>query len=452
MYDGVKLDSYACSCESLYGMYDGVGTFCHEFTHVLGLPDIYDVNYSSSTFTPGSYDVLDQGSYNGVTSGSCPAAINTYERYELGWIQPETLTPGTTETLTYLGDSNRAFILPVKSPTSDPRDGEYYLFENRQKTGWDSHIPGHGMLVWHIDYQDSKWWSNNVNTTGNHQCVDIVEADNKRNSYSQDADPFPGTKNVKSLTATTTPALLGWDNHNSSKMTKPIGGAALENIKEITDNDLSEWKVITFSYNDDTTAGNVDPGEGSTVVIFEDFAAVQEGGDKMITDSTTPFEGNENFPEVFNAYQAGKAVRIGKLRENGSLTSRELGNPENATLSIDVWVKGWSKVEGDFVVSIAGQEDSAQTLQYSASIFDEYEPLSCQLTNCPANARVMLSTSEKRCFISSVRIISTPNTSGIDRVIMDQAPAQQAPAKLWINGQMMISTGNGLYNMQGVRQ
>lgn len=452
MYDGVKLDSYACSCESLYGQYDGVGTFCHEFTHVLGLPDIYDVNYSSTTFTPGSFDILDQGSYNGATSGSCPAGVNTYERYELGWLQPEALTPGTIETLTYLGESNRAFILPVKSPTADPRDGEYYLFENRQKTGWDSYIPGHGMLVWHIDYQESKWWSNNVNTTANHQGVDIVEADNKRNSYSQDSDPFPGTKNVRSLTANTTPALLGWDSHSSSKMSKPIGGAALEDIKEVTDNELSEWKVITFSYNDDTTAGGGEPIEGATTVLLEDFASVQEGGDKMITDSTTPFEGNESFPEVVNAYKAGKAVRIGKLRENGSLTSRELGNPENATLSVDVWVKGWSNVEGDLIVSVAGQEEIAQTLQYSATIFDEYESLSCQLTNCPANVRVMLSTSEKRCFISSVRIISTPNTSGIDHVIMDQAPAQQAPTKLWINGQMMISTGNGLYNMQGVRQ
>ena len=447
-FDNVKLDSYACSCETLYGQYDGVGTFCHEFTHVLGLPDIYDVNYSSNTFTPGSFDVLDQGSYNGLSSGSCPAGINTYERYELGWIEPERLVPGSEDTLTWLGESNRAFILPVKSSTSDPRDGEYYLFENRQKTGWDSFLPGHGMLVWHIDYQANKWYSNNVNTTANHQCVDIVEADDKKNVMSQGGDPFPGTKNITRLTPDTKPALLGWDSHSSRTMKKKINGAALNNIHELQDSLLSEFNVISFKFTDYSVSGDT-LADGSIVLLDDQFADVKEGNDKEVNGSSTPFEGSENFPIYDYAFQAGNAIRLGNAKNPGSITTRTLGNVEGSTLDIEISVKGWNKVEGKLLVSYDNGEPVE--LDYASKILDEYELVSCTLTECPANTKVTLATDQKRCFISSVYIQASIPAS-IEAVSMDQQPQLMSTKKEWRNGQLMISTGTGMYNMQGVRQ
>lgn len=68
--------------------------------------------------------------------------------------------------------------------------------ENRQQKGWDEFIPGHGMLLWHIDFDAKTWEKNEVNITGSHQRIDIVEADNKRTDNSRTGDPYPGTSKV----------------------------------------------------------------------------------------------------------------------------------------------------------------------------------------------------------------------------------------------------------------
>lgn len=459
-FDGVRLNKYACSCETIYGQPDGVGTFCHEFTHVLGLPDIYDVNYSYSTFTPGAYDVLDQGSYNGITNGSCPAALNTYERYELGWIEPEELVSGTQDTLFYLGESNKAYILPVKSPTSDPRDGEYYLFENRQQKGWDSDIPGHGMLVWHIDYQEYKWGVNNVNTTSYHQCVDIVEADNVQSGQSVQSDPFPGMKGICEFSATTKPALLGWDSPSSRTMTQPLNDAALSDIKEVLMPELSSSNVIVFDFTDQSTPEEI-PDTIVThcnILLEETFESVTIGSDTKANGSSTPFKGNENFPAYSNTYQAGGAIRLGKLNAPGSLTTRTLGNAEGDSLIVEIMVKGWLTVEGQLKVSSYDQElqtaDETQTftLDYSATMDSEYELLTCTLTDCNADTQLIFETTDKRCFISNIRIYVPETPSDLDVITIDRAPSRATASKIWRNGQLIIDTGNGLYNMQGVRQ
>lgn len=466
-YDGVRLNRYACSCEQLYGQPDGVGTFCHEFTHVLGLPDIYDINYSYSTFTPGDYDILDQGSYNGITSGSCPAGVNTYERYELGWIEPEILTAGTSDTLIYLGESNKAYILPVKSTTDDPRDGEYYLFENRQQTAWDAHIPGHGMLAWHIDYQENKWYSNSVNTSSDHQCVDIVEADDTKSQTTRAGDPFPGSRNVREFSATTTPALLGWDSSSGRGLHRPINGAALSEIREESIPEISDQKVIIFSYTDEFE--EVIPEEvDSTLLFLETFDSITNGADNKVTGSSVPFRGSESIVAFSNAYQAGGALRIGKSTLPGSLTTRNIGNAEGDSLRVELMVKGWLQVEGCLLVSYLNGEEYSEpiTLEYSAAMSDDYELLSCMMYDVPADVQLHLSTDNKRCFISNIRVSAPkpekeqpeepidpedPNKDSIHQVVVDQA-AKHSASKVWSNGRLMISTCSGTFNMQGIRQ
>ena len=81
-------------------------------------------------------------------------------------------------------------------PVGGTNDQEYFIMENRQQKGWDAFIPGHGMLLWHIDYDAKAWEKNELNITGTHQRVDIVEADNKLTDNTRSGDPFPGTSNV----------------------------------------------------------------------------------------------------------------------------------------------------------------------------------------------------------------------------------------------------------------
>lgn len=250
-YDGLILESYACTCELYRGMLDGVGTFCHEFSHVMGLMDHYNTENGQATKTnsPFNYDILDNGCYQ--ASGYCPVNLNAYERYELGWLQPELLEGPATIRLEDFGTTGQAYMLPITPDLEDPREGEYYIFENRQKTGWDTYLPGHGMLVWHIDYARDKWYFNKVNTWKDHQCVDLIEADGDKMSNSmfvQDAStPFPGTAGHTEFTDTTVPAFSSWlYPKTSSLLTKPLG-KPITNICE-SPSGVAGVNVITFDY------------------------------------------------------------------------------------------------------------------------------------------------------------------------------------------------------------
>lgn len=206
VYDGVRLDRYACTNElqtmPVKERVDGIGTFCHEFGHVLGLPDLYATT-TINLSTPGIWDLMDNGSYN--NSGMTPPALSSYERSALGWLEPIKLNYSDYE-LSPLIDSNIAYIHKVES------GNEYFLFENRQQKGWDAYLPGHGMLIWHIDYKQAVWNSNTVNDNIWHQYVDLVEADGLSGIESRPGDAFPGVKNVTEFARWTNPSFSFWDN------------------------------------------------------------------------------------------------------------------------------------------------------------------------------------------------------------------------------------------------
>lgn len=198
--DGVTIDRYACSSE-LNGKTDvplGIGTFVHEFGHVLGIPDLYDTDSQwTSGYTLGYWDTMCKGCYN--NSQNTPPLYSSYERYALGWLDPTTLDAVSTSNheLKPLTDENAAFLLPV--PNSEQ---EYFLLENRQQKGWDEYLPGHGLLVWHIDENQEAWKNNaannGLNNPAGHNCVAIVPADGLSNLDTEAGDAFPGTGDVTS--------------------------------------------------------------------------------------------------------------------------------------------------------------------------------------------------------------------------------------------------------------
>lgn len=218
-FDGVQLDRYACSNEwttsDAGGMRpDGIGTFIHEFSHVMGLPDLYATSYTSS-FTPGGWDVMDYGPYN--NDGCTPPTYSGFERAALGYLQPQELSGSRNVSISPIAENDAKLITTSKR-------NEYFILENRQQTGWDTYIPGHGMLVWHIDYNDNTWTYNRVNNTPSHQYVDIIEADNTQSDGSRAGDAFPGTSNKTALGDATVPRLTTW--------TKVNLGMELTDIKE----------------------------------------------------------------------------------------------------------------------------------------------------------------------------------------------------------------------------
>lgn len=195
--DGVKISRYTCSNELRYradGVLQptGIGTFVHEFGHVLGLADHYDTSYGMLTFGLGTWDTMAQGSYNNEMN--TPPVFSAFERAELGWLNYDELTQNadTISILPNLAESNKAYRVSV-----DGTNGrEFYVMENRQKTGWDKYLPGEGMLLWHIDIDTLAWNNNSVNTDPAHQRIDIVEADGKATDATRAGDAFPGTAGV----------------------------------------------------------------------------------------------------------------------------------------------------------------------------------------------------------------------------------------------------------------
>lgn len=121
----------------------------------------------------------------------------------LGWINPEEFTEPADIELEDIS-KNKGYIVKTEN------ENEYFLFENRQLNGWDKYLPGHGMLVWHIDYDERLWSLNKSNMEPAHQRIDIIEADNKLNNKTRDGDPFPGVTGNTSFTDDTKPGMLSW--------------------------------------------------------------------------------------------------------------------------------------------------------------------------------------------------------------------------------------------------
>jgi M6 family metalloprotease-like protein len=244
-YDGVYISSYATSPElrgASGSTITAIGVICHEFGHNIGVPDYYDTDGSSSggsAWDLKSWDVMAGGSWN--NSGDTPAQHNMYTKWKLGWSNPTVISSEASLTLRNTGDYNEAYR--VNTTTSN----EFFILENRQKTGWDAYIGGHGMLIFHIDGNFIDGLSSNtVNANPSHQGVDIEEADNLRSSSNYGGDPFPGTANKTSFTDTTTPNSKSWAGANTNK---PI-----TNIAENSG-------VITFDFMSGGGGGTSDPYE-----------------------------------------------------------------------------------------------------------------------------------------------------------------------------------------------
>lgn len=190
IYNGVQLTCYATSCElnSSYQIpddkkpwLDGIGAFCHEFAHVLGLPDMYDTQ-NSGCKTPGKYSVMDQGSYNMLST--CPPGFSGYEQWVCKWIEYTDATDGEAYTLQPLVHEDRNCVrMRIRQPGgAGSYYPEYYVMESRGEDGWDQSLPEHGLLIWRINYNNSVWQDNAVNSSSSPR-VEVVGPDEKRKKF-----------------------------------------------------------------------------------------------------------------------------------------------------------------------------------------------------------------------------------------------------------------------------
>ena len=190
---------------------DGVGTFCHEFSHCLGLPDFYPTN-GANYYGMSTWDIMDHGCY--LNNAHRPAGYSSYERHFMGWmdlIEPE---PNTQYTMAPLNTPEGTAVKVVNDNNPD----EYYLLEYRTKTDWDEYLSAEGILILHVDYNKNAWENNTPNNLGSHPRMSIIPADNVLSSYTNKYDTWPyGT--LDSLTNNSTPAATVY---RGTYMNKPI--------------------------------------------------------------------------------------------------------------------------------------------------------------------------------------------------------------------------------------
>lgn len=191
----------------------GIGEVVYQFSHILGLPTLSDTEGGTEK-TLGDWDVMDHGCYN--NEGNTPASYSAYERFYLGWVEPVLLNEPMNVRLEDLNKAGVCGIVTRSGQTNllgnspDPR--EFFILENRQQSGWDKYIPGHGLLLTKIDYVRSRWAGDEVNVMikGNPSLlVDIIEADGKAPQYKADnltngyfgksGDAFPAGASSKTL-------------------------------------------------------------------------------------------------------------------------------------------------------------------------------------------------------------------------------------------------------------
>jgi M6 family metalloprotease-like protein len=264
-HDGLILEHFACSNEiQSSNLPDGIGTFVHEFSHVIGLPDLYNTVATSASYTPYYWSVLDIGCY--LNDSNTPPTYSSYERNAMSWVEPKLITGATSITLNPFDTSNECCLVQTDT------ESEFYLFENRQQTGWDSYLPGHGMVIWHIDFDQKIWDNNVVNNTKSRQHVDIVEANNNPagSKTAMAGYSWPGTSNKTTFSSTTTPAFKDW---NSKAIELPI-----TNIKE-------KSGVITF----DVAGGTFDVSK-PTNLIASDITATSFKLSWSDVDKATAYE------------------------------------------------------------------------------------------------------------------------------------------------------------------
>ena len=200
--DGVKLNNYACSNElkKSNNARTGIGTICHEFSHVLGLPDYYLTTTNpvvDQRNTPGAWSLMGYGNY--LNNGNTPPNYSVYDKYYLGWLEPEALSK--SQSLEILADGETTYMISrnERHVEAGPyRTDTVYYLENRQQEGWDTYLPGHGLLIWRVIFDEEDWYSNCPNDYIARYL--LVSAHKMSSPYTTDKPkpevPFPGSKNV----------------------------------------------------------------------------------------------------------------------------------------------------------------------------------------------------------------------------------------------------------------
>lgn len=413
--------TYACSNEMRTNtQVAGIGTVCHEFSHCLGYPDVYDTDYAENGqyYGMGTWDLMSSGSYNG--NEFCPAGYTAYEKMAAGWITPVELTENTTVTdMTPIADGGKAYKI-----TNPNYSNEYYLIENRQLSGWDSQLAAGGILINYIDYSRSVWSANVPNTIGtynDHERITIFAADNVKSSTTEKGDPWPNGNNDTFDNTSSPSASLYHENTDGTK---------LMNIR-VANMAVDDDGVASFTF---TNFNNGASQEG--YLLHETFDKCQGTGGNDTNGFTPPALARNFANGTFNSdvegwssnYSRGgyQCARFGNGNSSGAATSPAItlnGTPVTLTFKAAPYGTDGTSL----TLSTSGEATLSQTAFTMTK--DQWTEFSTTITGTGEVQIVFTPT--KRFFLDEVSVPS-PTTTGINTIKV------QAP-----------STRKGIYSIDG---
>lgn len=435
--NGVTIDTYACSSElrgSSGNKMDGIGTACHEFSHCLAIPDMYDTSDGGENFGMNVWDLMDYGSYNGEDGyGETPAPFTSYERMYCGWLTPVELTqPCNVNDMPAITKEPVAYLIRNANPKFP---GEYYLLENHQQESWDAYAPAHGMLVLHVDFNSNAWKQNTVNNVASHQRMTIIPADGKLSHYNTAGDTWPGTSKKTALTDSSNPAAKLYNlNSNGRKfMGRPIeniaekdglisftfdGGKALPQLAtptalpatQVTASGFTaQWQKVegATSYEVQLTAtGNNEGSIEESIMLDEDFKGFNNGktqdGNQDVANKLDKYTHTAGWTGLKLFTTPRNEVKMGSSKNAGRLTTPAI-SPSNDVITVVIVARWFNEKSNKLQIGYSEGDGQAELLG-EATLEKEDAYFTVPIEDVSEDCQVVLFSSN-RAYVSRVIVL-----------------------------------------------
>lgn len=435
--NGVTIDTYACSSElrgSSGNKMDGIGTACHEFSHCLAIPDMYDTSADGENFGMNVWDLMDYGSYNGEDGfGETPAPFTSYERMYCGWLTPVELTqPCNVNDMPAITKEPVAYLIRNANPKFP---GEYYLLENHQQESWDAYAPAHGMLILHVDFNSDVWKQNTVNNVASHQRMTIIPADGKLSHYNTAGDTWPGTSKKTALTDSSNPAAKLYNlNSNGRKfMGRPIeniaekdglisftfdGGKALPQLAtptalpatQVTASSFTaQWQKVegATSYEVQLTAtGNNEGSIEESIMLDEDFKGFNNGktqdGNQDVANKLDEYTQTTGWTGLKLFTTPGNEVKMGSSKNAGRLTTPAI-SPSNDVITVVIVARWFNEKNNKLQIGYSEGGGQAELLG-KATLEEEDAYFAVPIEEVSEDCQVVLFSSN-RAYVSRVIVL-----------------------------------------------
>jgi len=441
--DGVYVDTYAVSNElSDNTTLEGIGTACHEFSHCLGYPDFYDTSYMGGT-AGQNWDLLDGGCYNGPRRiGEVPSPYTAYERWMAGWIDLIQLKePCRVKDMPAINDEAVAYVIK-----NTGNSNEYYILENRQQITFGKGNRGHGLMVWHIDYNRAAWAGNRVNQDKDHQRMTFLPADGQvgvlretgyGNSYyitsdDEAGDPYPGKQSIDEVQPLTwfTAERYGTTTHASlihsisetadGKISFTYGDYVALPAPEVAfptritpDGFTANWQTVAgaTSYNlqVETTTDKI----SAETILAENFSGFSDVDDGQQISNSILYK----YTQVSGWSGAGMygtkdaAVRLSSTSIAGHITTPLIENkPGTLVVEFDAAYYG---EDGSSVIVTVYDADGTQTIaSQTLQLTGSRATYRCTFEDVPAGCMVEFSSTKrnKRLFLYNINIMDMSGT------------------------------------------